>query len=50
MADKTKVEQADSGGHYHKFLKRKKARYERRKAKKNPEAKATYGKYRGYET
>lgn len=53
MRDKgqVKVEQADgySGGNYHKFIKRRKIRLERRKAKVNPECLPTYGKYRGYE-
>jgi hypothetical protein len=44
------IEQADgSGGKWHAFLKRMKRRYERRKAKRNPECLASYGKYRGYE-
>jgi hypothetical protein len=46
-------EQADgeSKGHgYHGFLKKRKRRIERRKAKKNPEEPPTYGKYNGYET
>ena len=47
-------EQADGksrracGGH--QFIKRKKRRAERRKARVNPEAAPTFGKYRGYET
>ena len=52
MRDKgVKIEQADgySGGKWHAFLKRMKRRYERRKAKRNPECPASYGKYNGYE-
>ncbi len=45
------IQQADgSGGRaYHSFLKKHKRRHERRRAKRNPECLATYGKYRGYE-
>ena len=52
MAEKAKVEQADgqSGGKYHRFLKKRKARLERKKAKQKPECVPTYGKYKGYET
>ncbi len=48
---KASVEQADgySGGNWHKFLKRKKRRKERHKAKRNPECLASYNKYKGYE-
>ena len=48
---KVKCEQADgySGGNWHRFLKIKKRRYERRKAKHNPDCVPTYGRYRGYE-
>jgi hypothetical protein len=48
------VEQADGkskrGDGYHQFLKRQKRRLERRRAKQDPEAQPTYGKYAGYET
>lgn len=49
---KVKGEQADgaSGGNWHRFLKVKKRRLERHKAKRYPECVPTYGKYRGYET
>lgn len=49
--NKVKIEQADgySGSGWHRFLKVKKRRLERRRAKRNPECVATYGKYRGYE-
>ncbi|NIQ13863.1 MAG: hypothetical protein GTO02_05510, partial [Candidatus Dadabacteria bacterium] len=49
---KVKVEQADgwSGREYHRHLKAKKIRLERRKAKKDPACVPTYGKYSGYET
>ncbi|MFA5758553.1 MAG: hypothetical protein WC942_04225 [Clostridia bacterium] len=49
---------ADAKGEYakhnhtrglHRWLKKWKARLERRKAKKNPECKDGYGKYKGYE-
>lgn len=45
------VEQADgySGKRYHKFLKKRKVRVERRRAKENPECPLGYGKYKGYE-
>jgi hypothetical protein len=47
-------EQADGksrrAGGGHQFIKRKKRRIERRKAKANPEAAPTYGKYRGWES
>lgn len=36
-------------GGLHRWLKKWKARLERRKAKKNPECKDGYGKYKGYE-
>lgn len=35
---------------YHRFIKRKKARAERRRAKANPECTPCYGRYRGWET
>lgn len=35
---------------YHRYLKRAKARAERRRAKKDPECVPGYGKYRGWET
>lgn len=48
------VEQADGqskrGSGYHQFLKRRKARVERHKAKLNPETVPAYKKYKGYET
>ncbi len=48
------VEQADpkheKPNAYHQHLKREKIRKERRKAKRDPEAPPTYGKYRGYES
>jgi hypothetical protein len=51
--DRTAVEKADGKskrkGGYHQFLKKLKARFERRKAKKNPNNPASYGKYRGWE-
>ena len=34
---------------YHQFLKHRKRRVERRKARKNPETQPTYGRYRGWE-
>jgi hypothetical protein len=47
------VEQADGKsirhGGFHYWLKRWKARKERRAAKKNPETNPTYNKYKGYE-
>jgi len=47
-------EQADGkskrGDGYHQFLKRRKNRIERRKAKLNPKSQPTYGKYDGWET
>ena len=48
-----KVEQADgrsrrAGGH-HAFLKKRKARIERRRAKSNPETPPGYGRYQGWE-
>lgn len=47
---KPNCEQADgSSSKYHTFLKVRKRRCERRKAKRNPECVSTYGKYRGYE-
>ncbi len=51
-SQKVNCEQADgaSGGNWHRFLKMRKRRYERRKAKRNPDCIATYGRYRGYET
>lgn len=46
-----KVEQADGQGgtKNHRFLKKRKVRVERRRAKVNPECTPGYGKYRGYE-
>jgi hypothetical protein len=35
---------------YHKFLKKRKSRIERRKAKANPECLNGYGRYKGWET
>jgi hypothetical protein len=46
MAD-GKSRRANSG---HKFLKVKKSRAERRKAKRDPQAAPTYGRYAGYQT
>lgn len=47
-------EQADlkqsSKNAYHKFLKRRKNRLERRKANIDPECVPGYGKYKGWET
>ena len=46
-------EQADgkrTRGAYHRRLKRRKIRQERRKSKADPEAAPTYKKYQGYET
>lgn len=48
-----KVEKADGSSHksnYHRFLKKRKNRLERKKAKCDPETQPTYGKYYGYET
>ena len=44
-------EMADGSGRskYHKFLKKNKARNERKKAKRDPSCQPGYGKYRGYE-
>lgn len=36
--------------YFHRWLKVAKRRHERRKAKRDPETPATYGKYQGYET
>jgi len=51
---KTLTEQADGkskhGNGYHQFLKKRKARLERRKANRYPEASPKYGKYHGWET
>ena len=49
------VEQADGRstgrvGSYHRFIKRRKNRVERRRAKADPEYPPTYGRYAGYET
>ena len=51
-SQKVKFEQADgaSGSNWHRFLKVSKRRYERRKARNNPDCVATYRRYRGYET
>jgi len=38
------------GDGYHQFIKRRKSRIERRKAKLNPSCQPTYGKYAGWET
>jgi len=45
------TEQADgpSGDRYHKWLKKKKSRLERRRAKKNLDCIPLYKKFRGYE-
>jgi len=47
-----KVEQADGthGGGYHRFIKRRKNRVERRAAKRNPECIPGYKRYSGYES
>lgn len=53
-----KVMQADAKGPlwnhghrgYHRFLKRRKVRLERRRANADPECQPAYGKYAGYET
>ncbi len=48
--NKAKIEQADgSGGSWHRFLKKKKLRNERRRAKRNPECQPAYRKFSGYE-
>jgi len=49
--DKASIEQADgySGGSWHRFLKKRKLRKERRRAKKNPECQSAYRRYKGYE-
>lgn len=48
--DKASIEQADgSGGSWHRCLKKRKLRKERRRAKKNPECQAAYRRYKGYE-
>lgn len=49
------VEQADGygskrAGSYHAYLKKRKARSERRRAKAAPECQPGYGRYKGYET
>lgn len=48
------IEQADDHPKrprlYHRFIKRKKSRAERRRAKANPECTPCYGRYRGWET
>ena len=46
------VEQADGrgGNSYHRFLKRRKNRIERKRAKQNPDCVPGYGRYSGYET
>jgi hypothetical protein len=49
-----KVMQADGrsrrAGGGHQFLKKQKARAERRRARQNPECVPGYGRYKGYET
>ena len=48
--DRCKGEQADGGsGRYHRWLKKFKARNERRRAKRNPECVPGYRFFRGYE-
>ncbi len=37
-------------GGYHQFIKRRKNRVERRRAKHDPECQPGYGRYRGWET
>jgi hypothetical protein len=44
------VEQADGDGKGKTYLKKVKARSERRRAKRNPEIQPGYGKYSGYQT
>lgn len=48
------VEQADGKskrrGGYHQYLKKRKRKLERRKARANVEAQPTYGRYTGWET
>ena len=48
------TEQADGkskrASGYHQFLKKRKHRLERRKAKRDPEQPATYTRYKGWET
>jgi len=48
------VEQADGhskhGGAYHQFIKRRKRRNERRRAKQDPECLPAYNRFRRYET
>lgn len=48
------IEKADGrskrGDAYHQFLKRRKNRSERRRARENPECIPAYGRYKGYET
>ena len=51
MRNSPRLEQADGeSGKYRKYLKKKKIRLERRKAKENPETQPTYGKYYGYQS
>lgn len=49
---KARIEAADgeSGGSWHRWIKRAKRRFERRKAKRDPGCVSTYGRYRGYES
>lgn len=49
---KAKIEQCDgsNGGSWHRCIKKKKLRNERRRAKRNPECQPAYRKYSGYET
>lgn len=47
---KAKIEQADgSSGNWHRSLKKRKLRSERRRAKRNPECQTAYRRYSGYE-
>lgn len=50
MRDYVGCEMSDvGGGHsYHRFLKRKKSRLERRRAKRRPDCLPAYRRYRGY--
>lgn len=50
--NKVSCEQADrcGGGDYHRYLKQRKVRIERRRAKANPTCAPAYRLYRGYET
>ena len=51
---KSLTEQADGkskrGNGYHQYLKKRKAKLERRKANQDPGSSPSYGKYKGWET